>query len=387
MTRVCLPAVGLMAIGCLVALPACTLDEPSPRIDFSDYQPWNPDLFPGDDDGGLWTDESGLDARGMLDGEGKPDTTKPAQCIPNVAYCHLGKLVQCNNQGNGIKVLDNCSDDNECTADGCFDGACTHEQVSGSCCHPECGVGELCLSGQCICAANCFGKDCGDDGCGGSCGDCPEDSKCSLQGKCDCTPVCGENECGDDGCGGSCGYCVEPNECLDGQCQCNPSCLNKVCGDDGCGGSCGDCPVLNTCKEGVCSFYCPMCPDIANCDMIAFSGHTYNFCKFEKSWSGASDVCEEHKAHLATVSSVEENAFLHANLGGANSWIGYYQEWYSWDWKWVNGEAGVFEYWDSNQPDNGGWFEEEDCTELRTSSKWNDEQCGTKHWFICEFEP
>lgn len=35
---------------------------------------------------------------------------------------------------------------------------------------------------------------------------------------CDCTPTCGSNECGEDGCGGSCGACAAGETCDAGQC-------------------------------------------------------------------------------------------------------------------------------------------------------------------------
>jgi hypothetical protein len=57
-----------------------------------------------------------------------------------------------------------------------------------------------------------------------------------------CLPLCDGKQCGDDGCGGSCGACAENEACgADGQCMCAPSCEGKTCGDDGCGGSCGVC--------------------------------------------------------------------------------------------------------------------------------------------------
>jgi MYXO-CTERM domain-containing protein len=57
--------------------------------------------------------------------------------------------------------------------------------------------------------------------------------------------LCANRACGDDGCGGSCGTCPQGQTCTDGECKvppsCVPSCAGKTCGDDGCGGSCGAC--------------------------------------------------------------------------------------------------------------------------------------------------
>ena len=69
----------------------------------------------------------------------------------------------------------------------------------------------------------------------------------------DCAPDCGEHICGDDGCGGSCGQCGEGTACEDGACvACTPECGEMACGDDGCGGSCGQCEPPFTCVDGAC---------------------------------------------------------------------------------------------------------------------------------------
>jgi len=71
------------------------------------------------------------------------------------------------------------------------------------------------------CKSNCIGKECGPDGCGGSCGSCPSGEKCSAAGKCisessgdPCTECL--NSCrGLPGCCTGCG-CICEDEC--GQC-------------------------------------------------------------------------------------------------------------------------------------------------------------------------
>jgi hypothetical protein len=61
-----------------------------------------------------------------------------------------------------------------------------------------------------------------------------------------CTPNCAGKECGADGCGGTCGTCGQFQFCNAGTCDviCIPDCAGKECGDNGCGGSCGSCPIL-----------------------------------------------------------------------------------------------------------------------------------------------
>jgi hypothetical protein len=60
------------------------------------------------------------------------------------------------------------------------------------------------------CVPNCTGRQCGTDGCSGSCGTCPGTESCSPTGQCVCTPQCAGKTCGPDGCGGSCGVCPNP---------------------------------------------------------------------------------------------------------------------------------------------------------------------------------
>jgi len=98
----------------------------------------------------------------------------------------------------------------------------------------------------------CTGKVCGDDGCGGSCGDCGDGQICKLDGSCVCIPNCDGKECGSDGCMGECGTCPTNSYCLSGECVCTPDCSGKVCGLDGCGGTCGWCDAGTECVEGWC---------------------------------------------------------------------------------------------------------------------------------------
>jgi len=71
-----------------------------------------------------------------------------------------------------------------------------------------------------------------------------------------CSVSCWDKDCGDDGCGGICGECsMDAPYCVDGLCEgeCVPACDGAVCGDDGCGDLCGHCEADQTCSsEGLC---------------------------------------------------------------------------------------------------------------------------------------
>lgn len=143
------------------------------------------------------------------------------------------------------------------------------------------------------CVPDCQGKECGDNGCGGSCGDCPVGKPFCVQGICEedsggCVPNCTcaaetcigqtcsdgcegscsgtltiEQDCGEIMCGdsphgcGSCGSCEDGYFCDGGICvlSCIPDCDGKECGDNGCEGSCGECNVSagEWCDNGTCS--------------------------------------------------------------------------------------------------------------------------------------
>jgi len=111
------------------------------------------------------------------------------------------------------------------------------------------------------CVPNCDSKDCGDDGCAGSCGDCPAGLTCKENFTCGpCDPSCNDKQCGDDGCGGSCGECGGGDACIDFHCvSCTPQCEGKQCGDDGCNSTCGTCGFNAQCKEGQCITCTPNC--------------------------------------------------------------------------------------------------------------------------------
>ena len=133
-----------------------------------------------------------------------------------------------------------------------------------------------------VCIAECTDLECGDDGCGGSCGSCAPGQECDA-GKCPiCVPNCAGKECGPDECGGYCGNGDAATEgCKSTQlCEAElcsdvdlPDCDGKECGPDGMDGSCGTCPCDDCVPEesqcsadGLCeAIDDPGCPGIFEC--------------------------------------------------------------------------------------------------------------------------
>ena len=182
--------------------------------------------------------------------------------------------------------------DSACTPS-CDGMACGDDGCGGSC--GECEEGKLCdLAGTCqeltTCSPTCDDKDCGDDGCGGSCGECDTGYACSDTGECEavaCAATCDGKECGSDGCEGTCGTCADDEFCTDeGLCEegtCVPDCIGFDCGGDGCGGSCGECADDQMCNaNGQCTTTGDPCdpnpcvlPPADGCDgddVVSYSG-------------------------------------------------------------------------------------------------------------------
>ena len=134
-----------------------------------------------------------------------------------------------------------------------------------------------------VCLPDCEDKECGDDGCGGSCGECQELQNLCVEGQCLCVPACFGKECGDDGCEGTCGECelnqlcqydacacqfvgcadtccADGELCYEGQC-CAPDCTGLECGPDLCGVDCGSCGDNQVCENSACECQFVGCAD------------------------------------------------------------------------------------------------------------------------------
>jgi len=150
----------------------------------------------------------------------------------------------------------------------CFGKACGDDGCGGSC--GSCEAGAFCLEGACE-TCTCEGKECGNDGCGNPCGTCPAGSGCTPEGLCvtatdacipkdtpgcpgcaceTCTCVADEYCCTtawDMLCVQRCSESCGGEECPD---ICIPECDGLVCGGDGCGGTCGQCQEGWQCVNG-----------------------------------------------------------------------------------------------------------------------------------------
>lgn len=225
-------------------------------------------------------------ATGMCDGAGGDCN----QCAPGAKKCEGDMVMTCDATGqtyepmpcpNGDKCVGvgqcvECSENGDCgdLTQGCKVGVCMRNAcMAGNApnrteCTASGSKPGRCSSGTCVCEPQCGGKECGDNGCNGSCGSCTGGTKCSNTFECvECTATSdcrSSNPCQRGTCsGGSCsfapvngGRCEGTGTCRNGTC-CQGSCEGKCGGDDdGCGGTCPDRCSGKTCDKGQC-LTCP----------------------------------------------------------------------------------------------------------------------------------
>lgn len=141
-----------------------------------------------------------------------------------------------------------CSDAGGCLTTGGSEAACADlldndDDGSTDCADSDCTANAACAPAPPACTPSCTGKACGDNGCGGSCGTCAGATpQCNASDQCvecltaaahcaagesctngscetPCVPACTGKECGSDGCGGSCGTCdPETETCSESKC-------------------------------------------------------------------------------------------------------------------------------------------------------------------------
>ncbi len=188
----------------------------------------------------------------------------PAGCKPSC------DAMACGDDGCGASCGE-CPVDNECALGVCVapavcgNATCDPGETCADCADCVCPAPAVCLSGAC-CLPSCVDQECGDDGCGGSCGDCKLPLTCNELGLC----ALEGGACGDAICSAikleNCKTCSEDCICpgashckLDTGTCCTPFCGANKCGDNGCGGSCGTCDPL-TCVAGQCKLVCADIP-------------------------------------------------------------------------------------------------------------------------------
>ncbi|MFO0751160.1 MAG: hypothetical protein U1F43_36630 [Myxococcota bacterium] len=177
------------------------------------------------------------------------DTTGTA-CNSGARTCEGGVPKQCQN-GNWVALT-------ACTAtQTCTNGICEENTSPDCCADMECGTDCGVSCGTCSGNTHCVEGTCEQNTTTGCTPACTGNTHC-VDGTCEdntsCTPQCGGRQCGDDGCGSTCGTCGLNKTCQNGICVNNQtcSCNGAECGEDNCGNSCGTCSQTQTCQAGQC---------------------------------------------------------------------------------------------------------------------------------------
>ncbi len=121
--------------------------------------------------------------------------------------------------------------------------------------------------------------------------------------------------------------------------------------------------------------------------------HCYRHYGTDKDWPDAKNACVAlgEDFYLATLSTTDEVSFVKAAFNQDNVWIGGHDRFVEDKFEWLTGEPWIYKNdnapWDGGEPNDGGWFVDEDCVEIYANAKFNDEVCDTKQDYLCEHIP
>jgi hypothetical protein len=109
-----------------------------------------------------------------------------------------------------------------------------------------------------------------------------------------------------------------------------------------------------------------------------FGGRCYFLLTGTRDFDQSRAACEAQSAHLATVTSAEEQVFVQA-MGSGDRWIGLRKS--GTEFIWITGETSSYARWGSGEPNGSG-----DCARIRSTNDWGDQSCRTAYSAICERE-
>ena len=106
------------------------------------------------------------------------------------------------------------------------------------------------------------------------------------------------------------------------------------------------------------------------------NGHWYEYNPTPTDWHSARSYASQQGGDLASISSVEENVFIH-NLVPHAAWIGGTDEVQEGDWHWSNGDTWDYTNWGNGEPNNNDPTYGEDYTYIVGYDHPN----GTDFWY------
>lgn len=157
-----------------------------------------------------------------------------------------------------------------------------------------------------------------------------------------------------------------------------------------------ECDDRNADDADGCTSECFVECDRVHPDAQRFGDHCYWKRAEAKTWRDAEEACRASAAHLVTITSEAENAFLERSWAWV--WIGASDgeprhSRRRGEYAWVTGEEMSFENWADDRPNAQGvlcgeLLCYEHCAELQEDGTWNDLDCEREDGreFVCEWD-
>lgn len=129
-------------------------------------------------------------------------------------------------------------------------------------------------------------------------------------------------------------------------------------------------------------------------DAVSYNGHYYKVFDISLTWENAKEYCENIGGHLVTITSQEEQDFVHDLLQSCTK-TDYYiggENPTNEDIEWITGENSSYSNWDTNtnEPNDYAGYSEQ-YIEMRVGhGRWNDirnNDAISGNGFVCEWEP
>ncbi|XP_058047435.1 C-type lectin 1-like [Ahaetulla prasina] len=130
-------------------------------------------------------------------------------------------------------------------------------------------------------------------------------------------------------------------------------------------------------------------------DWTSYNEFCYKVYNRSVTWNAAERFCmqQQEHSHLASIHSKPEADFM-ANLAShganlqSNVWIGLNDPEKKNTWQWSDGSKLNYKSWMPGEPNNHANMEY--CAVLSAWSRyvgWNDQDCGSRHNFVCKYQP
>ncbi|CAN8207795.1 unnamed protein product [Coccothraustes coccothraustes] len=119
-------------------------------------------------------------------------------------------------------------------------------------------------------------------------------------------------------------------------------------------------------------------------------GKIYLFSVQRQPWAAAEAACAVTHAHLASVTSAEEQAYLAREARGGTYWIGLTATGTGGSWRWSDGTpySQDHSFWAPGQPDgtDHGHWGGESCVQIHPvgAGLWNDHNCNFSFPWVCQ---